>query len=294
MFKRYLPYIAALVTVTMWASAYPFARYALSVYTPRGLILARFLVATATLLVVNIIASKGKPRLPDRVDVPWFIMSGFLGIFVYTWLFHEGLERVDAGVASFIMAFNPVIVMVLSVLVLKEPIRRRGVIGFVISMAGLVLVTLTQAEGFEINPGVFFLFIAACVIATYPILQRRLLRKYSPIQTASYCIAAGTAFMIAFAGDTIDGLLASNLGVHLMVLYLGAFPAALGFFLWGYALSKIDNTLRITNFLYLMPFIASLSAFVVLGEVITLMELLGGTIIILGMLVANGRARRSA
>ena len=287
MIKRYLPYIAAITSVSLWASAYPFARYAFVAYSPRGLILARFLLASITLLSVNLAMNKGKLRLPEKVDMPWFVICSFFGVFVYTWLFHEGLERVDAGVSSFIMAFNPVVVMILSVLVLKEPLRRRMLVGVIISFSGLVLVTLTQAQGFDINPGVFMLLAAACFIAILPILQRRLLKKYTPIETSSYTVAIATIFMIGFAPEMIQGFLSSHATVHLSVLYLGVLPIGMGFFFWGFALSRVDNTLRVTNMLYLMPFIASLAAYFVLGETLSVQELLGGVIIITGVLLGN-------
>ena len=287
--KKYLPYIAAMSSITMWASAYPVARYAFMTYSPRGLILARFTVAAITLMTLNLLVSKGRIRLPTKADLPFFALAGFFGMFVYTWLFHEGLERVDAGVSSFIMAINPLVVMILSVVILKEPLRRATLVGVAISFIGLVLVTLTQAQGFDINPGVFMLLTAACLIATYPILQRRLLKTYTPIETTCYCTIIAVFFMLGFAQETLAGLTSSPPHVHLMVLYLGTMPIAMGFLLWGYALSKIDNTMRITNLLYLMPFIATLGAVLMLGETISPLELLGGVVIIAGVVLANSK-----
>ena len=284
--KRFLPYIAALVVVVMWASAYAFARYTFVVYTPRALILTRYVIASATLLAVNFALSRGKPRLPDKRDMPLFAISGFFGIFLHTWLLHEGLERVYAGVSSFIMAFNPAVAMLLSVVVLKETLPRKSYYGLGLSLLGLVLVTLLQAEGFEVNPGVFMLLVSAVMVGIYHILQRRILQKYKPIEASSYCVLLGMLPMLAFLPQTIQAISIADTRTNLIVIYLGTLPTALGFLLWGYALSKAANTTHITNLLFLMPFISSLTG-LALGETITLLELLGGILIVLGMAISR-------
>ena len=70
------------------------------------------------------------------------------------------------------------------------------------------------------------------------------------------------------------------------VIYLGIFPAAIAYVLWNYALARMPASL-LSSFLYLSPVLASLIAWVWLGEVPALLTLVGGAIAILGVILVQ-------
>jgi drug/metabolite transporter (DMT)-like permease len=151
----------------------------------------------------------------------------------------------------------------------------------------MVIIGATQVTDMEINVGILFLFIAAVSASVYMIIQRRILQKYTTIQATAYSIFCGTAFMLIFLPRLINEFTISLVSVNLIVVYLGAFPAALAYFLWGYALSKAEKTIYVTNFLYLVPFVSSLIAFLWLGEIMPMLAFAGGFVVIAGMVIIN-------
>jgi drug/metabolite transporter (DMT)-like permease len=71
-----------------------------------------------------------------------------------------------------------------------------------------------------------------------------------------------------------------------VVVYLGVFPAALGYILWAYALSHLPTT-QVVSYLYFSPFIATLIGWLWLDEVPTIMSLIGGVLAMIGVYFVN-------
>ncbi len=285
--KNLLTYSAASMSIIMWASAFPAVKYSLAFYSPASITLFRFIVAS---LVLLLIALRQKIRLPDKVDLPYFAAGGFIGIFSYMWLFNAGTGMMQSGVSSFIIASAPVFTLLLSIFVLKEKAGLFVWLGVLISTSGLILIASSQASGFKINPGVFLLVLAAICTGTYNIIQRKILRKYNPMEATLYTVFFGTGFAMVFLPGLLREFSLAPLAVDMIVVYMGIFPAAFAYLLWGYALYNAEKTSSVVMFLYLTPFVAMVIADVWLGEKMPTLAFLGGLVIISGMVLSTKKA----
>ncbi len=279
-----LVYVFALTTVVLWGSAFPAVRYSLQFYSPESIMFLRFLVASVFLGTFAVIK---KMQLPKKQDLPMFLFASFIGIFGYMWLFNTGTAMVQSGVSSFIVSMSPVITIVLSYIFLKEKVNLYCLIGVFVSFAGLITIAISQTDNFTINLGTVLLICAAIFTSIYSIAQRKLLRTYKPLETTTYCVIFATLFMFIFIPKFITEAATSTFAVNAVIVYLGIFPAAIAYLTWAYALSKAKTTNHVQMFLYLSPFVASILAYFWLGEVLSLLSILGGVIIITGMLIAN-------
>ena len=82
----------------------------------------------------------------------------------------------------------------------------------------------------------------------------------------------------------------------LAAAYIGLFPSAIAYTIFAYALSKAPASL-VTVYLYTVPVFSLLFAWLVLGEVPTVLTLVGGAVVVAGIVVVNrskrGRRARS-
>ena len=276
--------IAALITVFLWASAFPAVKYLLDYYSPTSILVFRFLVASLTIIAVILIK---KVKLPDKKDVPLFVLAGFLGIFLYFLLFNYGVNLVPSGVSSFLIASAPVFATLFSIFILKEKVKLLSWIGILVSLCGLLVVTASQMSGFIMNMGVILLVGASIATSLYTIIQRKLVKKYTPFEAAAYSVLFGTVFTLVFLPDLIREFPQVPLAINMIPLYLGVFPAAIAYLAWSYALAKARSTAHVTMFMYLVPFLATILAFFFIGEQITLFAFIGGVVIIAGMLISG-------
>jgi len=282
---KILPYLAAMTTVLFWASAFPAVKYVLDYFSAGALMLLRFGVASVVLLAVC--AIKRTP-LPKLRDLPLFALCGVVGITLYMWMFNTGTDLVAAGISGFIIASVPVFTLILSIIFLKEKAKALVWLGVLVSFGGIVIIASTQiTEGFAVNAGVWILLAAALVAGIFIITQRLLLRKYSVLQATAYPIVIATAFMLFFLPDLVREMSYATFAPIAIVVYLGVFPAALAYLTWGFALANAKKTVHITSFLYLSPFLASIMAFLWLGEELPFLAIIGGVVVVGGMVITN-------
>jgi len=282
--NKFLPYIAAAGTILFWSSAFPAVRYTLQYYSPEALMIMRFIIASVLLLSYCAVRRVPLPRLRD---VPLFAASGVVGVFLYMWAFNTGAATVQSGISSFIISSAPVFTLIMSIVFLKEKAGKAIWIGVLVSFAGIGVIAATTITDLQLNVGVLLLLAAAIFTSAFNIIQKRITHNYTPMQATAYSVAFGTLLMCIFVPAMLREIPTAPLSVNIVVVYLGVFPAAIAYFLWGYALAKAEKTIYVTSFAYLSPFLASIMAFLWLGETIPPAAFVGGVVVIAGMVVTN-------
>lgn len=281
--------LALIVALILWASAFAAIRVGLRGFGPGQLALLRFSIASVALLIYSLAT---RQPLPSARDLPVMILLGFLGFFVYHVGLNAGETAVPAGAASFIIASVPVFSTLLAVIFLRERLTALGWTGVVISFTGVALISLGSGTGLRFEPAALFIVCAAIGESVYFVLQKPHLTRYTGLQLTTWTIWTGTVCMLVFLPGLVRQVPVAPVSATLAVVYLGIFPAAIGYVLWSYALSRSDVS-RVTSTLNLSPILSLLIAFFWLGEIPTVASLIGGLITIAGVIVLNtlGKAR---
>jgi drug/metabolite transporter (DMT)-like permease len=269
-------------TLLLWASAFAGIRVGLKAYSPAHVALLRFLVAS---LVLGIYASRSHFRRPRWRDVPSLAVTGLTGITLYNLALNSGEVAVSAGVSSLLIASAPIWVALISITV-GERLTALGWAGVFISFAGVAMIAAGEGGGIRLSVPALLLAAAALFSAIYIIMQKQLLRTYNALEVTTYSIWAGTIFLLPFGFGLGRAIHAAPLGATLAIVYLGIFPAAVAFTAWAYALSH-GPVNRISSFLYLIPVLALIIAWIWLGEVPRVMSLVGGTVALGGVVIVN-------
>lgn len=274
-------------TILIWASAFAGIRAGLEAYTPGHLALLRFVVGSAGLLVYALAV---RMPLPEWRDLPAVLLAGFLGFTVYQVGLSYGEVTVAAGAASLIIASVPVFTALLSVAFLGERLRALGWAGTFISFVGVALISLGEGAGFSLDPGALPILLAAISESLFFVFQKPYLDKYGSLRFTAYSIWAGTLFMLVFLPGLAGEVLAAPPDATLSVVYLGVFPTVVAYIALAYAFARMPAS-NAVSFLYLVPALAFLIAWVWLGEVPTLLSVVGGVISLSGVVLVNRRAR---
>ncbi|MHB0979455.1 MAG: DMT family transporter [Thermoleophilia bacterium] len=275
------------VTVVLWASAFVGIRAVLGEYSPGELALLRFLVASAAL---GAYAASVRMPLPRPRDLPMIFLLGLLGVTVYHLGLNYGEVTVSAGAASLMIAAVPIFTALLATAFLKERLRPVGWIGILASFCGVALVALGEGDGMSFDPRAVLVLLAAVSGAHYFVLQKPLLRTYGPLRLTTYAIWAGTLPLLVFFPGMLRSLGTASAAATISVAYLGVFPAAIAYVTWNYALSRSPASL-VASFLYLPPVLTILIAWVWIGELPTVLTVVGGVVAVLGVFIVNTRGR---
>lgn len=273
-----------LIVVSLWASAFVGIRAGLESYSPGGLALLRFGIASVLMFFVYVF--RQRETQIAFLDGIKLMSIGALGIGFYNIALNYGELSVPSGPACFIVSQSPIITTILALIFLNERLTAWSICGMLISFIGVVLITYGMSHGFQVGIGVLDVAIATVLGSCYSIMQKPLLKKYHALDATAYMIWGGTLVLLFYSPHLPYEIYHASWHATIAVIYLGVFPAALAYMLWSYVLAKIPAT-QATSFLYFSPIVATLLGWIWLNEVPAMISLVGGLVALLGVWVVN-------
>jgi drug/metabolite transporter (DMT)-like permease len=282
--ERFLALGAAVLTVTLWASAFVGIRSAGRDLSPGALALGRLLVASVALGALAVVRREG---LPAKGDLPRIALCGVLWFALYSVVLNAAERRVDAGTAAMLVNVGPIFIAVLAGVLLHEGFPRRLLAGCAVAFGGAVVIGLaTSRHGLAPSWGALLCVVAALAYAGGVVVQKPLLTRVTPLQVTWLAATAGALACLPFAGSLwhdASGARASAIG---WTVYLGIVPTGIGFIAWAYALSRTTAG-RMGSTTYLVTPIAIVLGWVLLGETPPVLALLGGALCLVGVMVTR-------
>jgi drug/metabolite transporter (DMT)-like permease len=280
---------AALVTVGLWASAFVGIRSAGRDLSPGALTLCRLAVGAVVLGAV--VAFRREP-LPRARDLPAIVLCGVLWFGIYNVALNEAERRVDAGTAAMLVNIGPIFIALLAGVILREGFPRTLVAGCATAFAGAVVIGLATSEhGVHAGWGAVLCVVAALAYAAAVVIQKPVLTRVSGLQVTFLACAVGAIACLPF-GPTLAGEAGDARGSAIAwAIYLGVAPTAIGFTTWAYALARTTAG-RTGATLYLVPPLAILMGWAILGESPPALAFAGGALCLAGVVVARGQLRR--
>jgi drug/metabolite transporter (DMT)-like permease len=289
--ERLLSLGAALVTVSLWASAFVGIRSASREMSPEALALGRLTIAS---IALGLLVLARREPLPSRRDL---LPIAFVGVFwfgLYNIALMEAERRVDAGTAAMLVNVGPILVPLLAGVFLREGLTRRLLAGCAIAFVGAVVIGIaTSKHGFALSWGVPLCLAAALFSAGGVVTQKPLLTRVSALQITWLACSFGALVCLPFAGVLADQLPQAPPSTIGWIVYLAIAPMAIGFLTWGYALARTTAG-HMGATIYLIPPIAIILGWLLLGEAPSLLAVAGGALCLAGVVVARRSQRALA
>ena len=142
--------------------------------------------------------------------------------------------------------------------------------------------------GLETLAGDGLMLVTALCGAAYGVLAQRAFAQYNALTVTTYAMVLGTLLLLPTAlVEGLVGVLPQLDGQAVaLVVFLGVFGGALGFYLWTFALSRLTPT-QVAVYINLNPLVAIVLAAVLLAEHLTIIFVAGFGAVLMGVLLVN-------
>ncbi len=285
-------FLSLVFTMLLWAGTFISARLLAGEATPSVSAFLRFAIASLSLAGIILISGKRLSLPPKKA---WFslIILGATGVFAYNVCFFNGLRYINAGRASLFMASTPLVIIFVTILSGMERASLRKIIGVLTSLIGAALIITNGHPLSFLASGSFGMgeiSLLGCVASwsAFTLAGRLALRHLAPLHTICWASIVGSAmlFPLACKHGLLTSLPALPWQVWANVAYLGVFGTAVGFSLYYQGIETAGAS-RAGIFINLVPVFSVLLSWLLLGEAVHLVVLLGGILVLSGVSLAS-------
>jgi drug/metabolite transporter (DMT)-like permease len=224
-----------------------------------------------------------------RTDVPMLLLLGMFGVALNQVFFVIGISATSVAHAAILIGMTPILVLVIASAIGQESLSVAKLIGMAIALGGVAALQLAPSKdaGTSLR-GDFFVFLAAITFAVFTVMGKRVASSFGSVTVNTFAYVGGGAMLLPLTLWHSSGFAFGRVSwiAWASVVYMAAFPSVLCYLIYYYALGHISAS-RVSAFSYLQPLLATALAIPFLGENPTSSLILGGSLVLLGVFVAE-------
>jgi len=284
--KQSKAYLFACIAIFFWSTVG--SAFKLSLRSVDFLQLLFFASFVSLIILGCILVAQKKVNLIKKYGTKGLWNSALLGLlnpFGYYVVLLKAYELLPAQEAVALNYIWPVTLVILSIPILKQPIHLRNVLAIMISFAGTVVVaTHGQFSSIHLSNtlGVILALSSSLIWASFWIFNVK--------DQRDEVVKLFLNFVFGLFYTTIACLIFSEIRIPdtrgiIGVIYIGFFEMGITFVLWLKALQLSETTARVTNLIYISPFLSLIFVNTIVGEKIIASTVAGLALLVTGILL---------
>ena len=279
-------YLFAISAVLLWSTIASAFKVTLSYIDYIHLLLFASIFSSTVLFIILLVQGKfSLLKQLNKKDLLHSSLLGFLNPFLYYLVLLKAYSLLKAQEAGTLNYIWPITLVLLSIPLLKQKINWVSIVAIVTSFFGIIIIsTEGKIASLEFREplGVFLAVISSVFWALYWIYNLK--DKRDEIVKLFVNFVFGTIYILIvvllfsdFRNIQIPGIMGS--------IYIGLFEMGITYFLWLKALKLSINTAKVSNLVYLSPFISLIIIRNIVGEKILFSTIVGLVFIISGIII---------
>ena len=273
--ENVIGHISALFTILVWGTTFVSTKILLVDFSPIEILFIRFVMGLAALFLIAPRFMKWMGWQNERL----FMLAGFFGVTLYYLLENIALTGTLATNVGVIVSVAPFFTAVLERIVNKgNTLSAQFVLGFVVAMAGICFISFAETGIHLSFSGDVLALCAAAVWACYSVCMTRISSLGLPtIKATRRVFEYGLLFMLPFLpilgfAPEVEALVNPVNLANLLFLGLGASAAC--FVTWNFSVKRLGAVVT-SVYIYLVPVITAIASWLVLGERLVPLAMLG-------------------
>ena len=290
-----LYHLLAIAVAAIWGTTFISSKVLIEEgLSPAEIMLLRFVIAYIGILFF----SREKLWADSLKDELWMVLLGVTGGSLYFLLENTALIYTQASIVAIIIAATPLLTtLAVDLLSKREKINRKIYYYSLCSLLGVGLVVFNGKFILKLNAlGDILTLGASAMWVIYSIAILKVQERYSSLMITRKIFFYGIVTLLPyFAFEPMDlswaklctPVVAGNL------IFLGVLASLVCYIGWNVVIEKL-GAVDSTNYLYLNPIVALVTSYLVLGERITWLAILGTVLILMGVILSEklGRKRK--
>lgn len=275
----------------MWSSAFTSARIIVADASPLMALSVRYLISG--LIGVGLALAMGQTWRLTPAQWRATIVFGVLQNAVYLGTNFVAMQTIQASLAAIIASTMPLLVGLASWVIFRERLRPLGIAGLVAGVTGVAIIMSARLNG-----GIDLTGLALCTVGVIALTAATLLVR-GATSGGNFMMVVGLQMLVGCVALTIATLLFETPRLNptwplaIAFAYTCLVPGLLATFVWFWLVNRVGAT-RAATFHFLNPFFGVAVAAVLLSETLGGRDVLGVTIIAIGILAVQiSRQNRS-
>lgn len=290
-----LAMVSGLGAVLLWSTVATAFKLTLGYYTPLQMLLTA--CATSVVVLGVILALQGRLAAAFRLPPRQYLQSLALGLInpcLYYLLLFGAFDRLPAQEAQPINYTWALVLAYLSVPFLGHRLKLTDMVAGLVCYGGVVVIATRgdlAALSFSDPLGVSLAIASTLVWASYWIIATRDRRHPITGLFLNFLFALPVITLLTWWQDGLPTLASGGFAGS---LYVGVFEMGLAFVLWSRAMKLATNTSRVSNLIFISPFLSLVFIYLILGEVILVSTWVGLVLIVTGLWLQQVGSRRTS
>lgn len=280
-------YIYAGVTVLIWSTLATVVKLVLKDIPNFQALALSSAFAFAFLFIMNIINGSIKEMKNYRIkDYLTMVGLGFLGLFMYSALYYYGIAELGSQEACILNYLWPMMIVIFACVILKEKLTVKKIIAMLMSFAGIAALTLGNGGSASGNRlfGIIACVAAAVCYGLFSVLNKKHSLNQNVTMMWIWLTTGVCSLILSLIFEKWHPILGAG---WLGIAWLGVVINAVAYLLWAIALHGADDSAKIANLAYLVPFLSIIISWLVLKEKITVNAIFALILIVGGILLQS-------
>jgi drug/metabolite transporter (DMT)-like permease len=270
-------YLYILIGTTLWGVSSVVAKSLFIIgLPPAELVQIRLTLATLTLLLTLLIFDR-KRMIISLKDLPYFFVLGFVGVAGVQFTYYYTISKIHVGPAVLIQYLSPVWIALYAFVFQKEPLTKTKLAALLLALLGCYFtVGGYRLDLFRLNRiGIVSGLISSLFFSFYALYGEKGLKKYDPWTLILYGFGFGAVFywLLISPMRVIAG--GYSFKIWVAFLYIAIFSTLIPFGLYFKGIERVRAT-RASITATWEPVVAGVTAYFVLGEVLSPFQVVGG------------------
>lgn len=249
------------------------------------IVIAMYRMTISAILVAPVffITERNKIKYDEikKDIIPFIFLGSLLAVHFILWI--TSLSYTTVLSSTVLVTTNPIFVAIFSLILFKERTKKGTVIGIIAAFIGSVFIALSaKNEGVGSNFGNLLALSGAVAVSFYLIFAKRLRKRFDLITYIFFVYSFAAIILIIVSVVTRQNFFNYSYKTYVYFFLLALIPQITGHTAYNWALKYFSASFIAVTILG-EPIFATFFAFIILKEVPTLIELVGGALILTGI-----------